>query len=126
MFFFLYLHCGLSLGYDSLYKNFFIVLGSSIHAFVEEIKPHQKALLLDNSIVSNSAMIENNLLSTRKIYKNMNVVVLHGSFVGLEMDASMVLLDLLREEDLMMIPKEFGRIPSMVFGHRRVEEGAML
>lgn len=75
----------------TLYNDFFIVLASSVHAFVEKLKPHQKALLYDKSVVLDRATIEHNLLSASKLYTNMSVVVLCGSVAGLEMDASGVL-----------------------------------
>lgn len=86
----------------TLYNDFFIVLASSVHAFVEKFKPHQKALLYDKSVVLDRATIEHNLLSASKLYTNMSVVVLCGSVAGLEMDASGVLSDLLCKEDSMM------------------------
>lgn len=86
----------------TLYNDFFIVLASSVHAFVEKLKPHQKALLYDKSVVLDRATIEHNLLSASKLYTNMSVVVLCGSVAGLEMDASGVLSDLLCKEDSMM------------------------
>lgn len=86
----------------TLYNDLFIVLASSVHAFAEKLKPHQKTLLYDKSIVLDRATIEHNLLSASKLYTNMSVVVLRGSVAGLEMDASGVLLNLLHKEDSMM------------------------
>ncbi|PHU20594.1 COP9 signalosome complex subunit 4 [Capsicum chinense] len=49
------------------------ILGKpEIDAFAEELRPHQKALLPDNFTVLDHAMIEYNLLSASKLYKNIS------------------------------------------------------
>nr|ABR18081.1 unknown [Picea sitchensis] len=53
-----------------------------IDAFAEELKPHQKALLPDNSTVLDRAMIEHNLLSASKLYTNISFEEL-GTLLGI-------------------------------------------
>ncbi|KAI4389923.1 hypothetical protein MLD38_002090 [Melastoma candidum] len=53
-----------------------------IDAFSEELKPHQKALLPDNFTVLERAMIEHNLLSASKLYKNISFDEL-GTLLGI-------------------------------------------
>ncbi|CAM8980144.1 hypothetical protein QQ045_000782 [Rhodiola kirilowii] len=53
-----------------------------IDAFAEELKPHQKALLPDNFTVLDRAMIEHNLLSASKLYKNISFDEL-GTLLGI-------------------------------------------
>ncbi|KAF3624561.1 putative BAG family molecular chaperone regulator 7-like [Capsicum annuum] len=53
-----------------------------IDAFAEELKPHQKALLPDNFTVLDHAMIEYNLLSASKLYKNISFDEL-GTLLGI-------------------------------------------
>lgn len=53
-----------------------------IEAFAEELKPHQKALLSDNSTVLDRAMIEHNLLSASKLYTNISFEEL-GTLLGI-------------------------------------------
>ncbi|GAB2224876.1 hypothetical protein Droror1_Dr00005654 [Drosera rotundifolia] len=53
-----------------------------IDAFSEELKPHQKALLPDNFTVLDRAMIEHNLLSASKLYKNISFDEL-GTLLGI-------------------------------------------
>ncbi|PRQ53449.1 putative proteasome component (PCI) domain, ubiquitin-conjugating enzyme/RWD [Rosa chinensis] len=54
-----------------------------IDAFAEELKPHQKALLPDNFMVLDRAMIEHNLLSASKLYTNISFDEL-GTLLGIE------------------------------------------
>ncbi|KAF8024352.1 hypothetical protein BT93_F1516 [Corymbia citriodora subsp. variegata] len=53
-----------------------------IDAFAEELKAHQKALLPDNFTVLDRAMIEHNLLSASKLYKNISFDEL-GTLLGI-------------------------------------------
>ncbi|KAL3698309.1 hypothetical protein R1sor_012385 [Riccia sorocarpa] len=53
-----------------------------VDAFSEELKPHQKALLPDNSTVLDRAMIEHNLLSASKLYTNISFEEL-GALLGI-------------------------------------------
>nr|XP_024375288.1 COP9 signalosome complex subunit 4-like isoform X1 [Physcomitrium patens] len=53
-----------------------------VDAFAEELKPHQKALLPDNSTVLDRAMIEHNLLSASKLYTNISFEEL-GALLGI-------------------------------------------
>uniref|UniRef100_A0A7N0UMN8 COP9 signalosome complex subunit 4 n=1 Tax=Kalanchoe fedtschenkoi TaxID=63787 RepID=A0A7N0UMN8_KALFE len=53
-----------------------------IDAFAEELKPHQKAFLPDNFTVLDRAMIEHNLLSSSKLYKNISFDEL-GTLLGI-------------------------------------------
>ncbi|PHT50916.1 COP9 signalosome complex subunit 4 [Capsicum baccatum] len=59
-----------------------ILRKSEIDAFAEELKPHQKALLPDNFTVLDHAMIEYNLLSASKLYKNISFDEL-GTLLGI-------------------------------------------
>jgi len=53
-----------------------------IDAFAEELRPHQKALLLDKSTVLDRAMIEHNLLAASKLYTNIRSIFM-DNFVNL-------------------------------------------
>ncbi|KAK4770549.1 hypothetical protein SAY87_031081 [Trapa incisa] len=53
-----------------------------IDAFSEELKAHQKAILPDNFTVLDRAMIEHNLLSASKLYKNISFEEL-GTLLGI-------------------------------------------
>ncbi|KAL2644894.1 hypothetical protein R1flu_012481 [Riccia fluitans] len=53
-----------------------------VDAFSEELKPHQKARLQDNSTVLDRAMIEHNLLSASKLYTNISFEEL-GALLGI-------------------------------------------
>ncbi|KAG8389946.1 hypothetical protein BUALT_Bualt01G0032400 [Buddleja alternifolia] len=61
-----------------------------IDAFAEELKPHQKALLPDNSTVLDRAMIEHNLLSASKLYTNIRQFSLR---IGLNFNISVYSFD---------------------------------
>jgi len=54
-----------------------------VDVFSEELKPHQKAILPDNSTVLDRAMIEHNLLSASKLYTNISFEEL-GALLGIE------------------------------------------
>ena len=71
--------------YPILQKVFLerILRKPEIDAFAEELKPHQKALLPDNSTVLDRAMIEHNLLSASKLYTNISFEEL-GTLLGID------------------------------------------
>jgi len=71
--------------YPILQKVFLerILRRPEIDAFAEELRPHQKALLLDKSTVLDWAMIEHNLLVASKLYTNIRSIFM-DNFVQLQ------------------------------------------
>jgi len=53
-----------------------ILKGAEVRKFSELLRPHQLALLADNSTVLDRAVIEHNLLSASKLYNNIGFVEL--------------------------------------------------
>lgn len=71
-----------------------------VDAFAEELKPHQKALLPDNSTVLDRAMIEHNLLSASKLYTNISFEEL-GALLGIGPDKAEKIAARMISEDRM-------------------------
>eukprot|EP00242_Pyramimonas_sp_CCMP2087_P014326 CAMPEP_0198221966 /NCGR_PEP_ID=MMETSP1445-20131203/86061_1 /TAXON_ID=36898 /ORGANISM="Pyramimonas sp., Strain CCMP2087" /LENGTH=403 /DNA_ID=CAMNT_0043900301 /DNA_START=83 /DNA_END=1294 /DNA_ORIENTATION=+ len=60
-----------------------ILSKAQVEAFAETLQPHQMATLADGSTVLDRAVMDHNLLSASKLYKNISFVEL-GSLLGIE------------------------------------------